>query len=245
MKFISGLALLLTVVFLAAWSPLETSNESIIRLSINDQDFCSGAVVSKSKKNFSYVATAAHCAAGTAQSVLVKTELPNGETQSKYIKTFPQIEIKQDRVDSEGNVYLSVSSVAYFVRYDLVYDVAIYKIASTPGLFKPVKLSTTKVHYGDKVYSMGMPLALWGTIADGIISKPKLGNVQGIPDFIPRDAIVHTAFMKPGSSGGALLNDQGELIGLTNWSGPNGGPNLATRVSHVIDLLKVISNENK
>ncbi len=226
-----------SILVLAAWAPLETSNNSVVRLSLDERDFCSGVIVSEE-----YMATAAHCADSTAIPVEEKVYLPNGKFTIKYYTVYPDIEVKQNRVGDNGVTYLVLTTKAYFVRSDPSNDVAIYRVESYPGLFVPVVLSTADIRYGDKVYAMGMPLAIWGTISSGEVAKPRLGNVQGLPDYIPQDAIVHTAYMKPGISGGGLFNDKGELIGLTNW-GISGGPYLATRVSHVIDLLKEIKNE--
>ena len=44
------------------------------------------------------------------------------------------------------------------------------------------------------------------------------------------------AFIDSGSSGGALLNDRGELIGLTNWIG-GGGEKVASPVANIIRLM--------
>ena len=237
-KFCTALVAL-SVLILAAWTPLETSNNSVVRLSLDEQDFCSGVVISEE-----YMVTAAHCADATAIPSEKKVYRPDGKFDIKYFTSYPALQIKQDRTTEDGRVYLILETEATFVRSDPVYDVAIYRIVSYPGLFNPAPLSTTEVKYGDKVYAMGMPMAIWGTISSGEVSKPRLGNTQSIPPYIPQDAIVHTAYMKGGISGGGLFNDKGELIGLTNW-GLAGGPYMATRVSHVIDLLNEVKNENE
>ncbi len=226
------------ILFLAAWSPLETSNNSVTRLSLDDRDFCSGVIVERINEDFVYMATAAHCADATAIPAEKKIYLPNGSYKIKYYSIYPKLRIKQDKVDENGNVISSVDMDASFVQEDTVNDVAIY-IVYDAGFTVPASLFVSDVKYGDKVYAMGMPLAIWGTISSGEVSKPRLGKVQGLPEYIPQDAIVHTAYMKGGISGGGLFNEHGALIGLTNWGLP-GGPYLATRVSHVIDLLKEI-----
>ena len=244
-KALASFAIVLTVLFLSAWTPVETSNKSIVRLSLDGKDFCSGVIVERIDADFVYMATAAHCADATSKIKSVKVELPNGQVKEKFLNIFPPLRIKTDIVDEEGNVTVSIEADGRFVKLTNIFDVAIYRVYAPVEMvpWEPARFGDGHVKYGDKVYSMGMPFALWGTVSDGIVSKPRVGKVQGIPEFIPQDAIVHTAYMKPGISGGGLFNDRGELIGLTNW-GQSGGPYLATRVSHVIDLLKEIKNEN-
>lgn len=241
-KTFATIGILLTTIFLTAWTPLETSNNSVVRLSMGDRDFCSGVVVEQVNKDFVYMATAAHCAEATSEWVETKVYLPTGKFKLVSKKVFPPIRVKQNKVTVDGKEIVFVNADARFVRWDVYNDVAIYKVLAPEGIFKPAPLNPNNVSYGDKVYAMGMPQAIWGTISSGEVTKPRLGNTQGVPNYIPQDAIVHTAYMRPGISGGGLFNDRGELIGLTNWGLP-GGPFMATRISHVIDLLKVIHED--
>ena len=242
-KAFASISILFTVLFLAAWTPLETSNNSVVRLSAYDRDFCSGVVVSRIDEDWVYVATAAHCAEATAIPMEEKVYLPNGKFKIKYYTAYPEIRVKQDKMSSEGIVGISINAAGHFVREDMANDVAIYKVLAPVGYVIPATLAVYEVKYGDKVYAMGMPFGIFGTISPGEVTKPRLGKIDNMPTYIPADAIVHTAYMKPGISGGGLFDAEGNLIGLTNW-GQSGGPYIATRVSHVIDLLKVI-NENK
>lgn len=241
-KFCTALVAL-SVFILAAWTPLETSNNSVVRLSLDDRDFCSGVIVERVNEDWVYMATASHCADATASPAEEKIYLPHGGYKIRYYTIYPKLRILQDKVDEEGKVTVSINMDASFVRADPANDVAIYLVFDA-GFTQPATLNVGPVKYGDKVYAMGMPMAIWGTISEGSVSKPRLGKTQGIPEYIPEDAIVHTAYMKGGISGGGLFNDTGALIGLTNW-GLAGGPYLATRVSHVIDLLEEIRNEDE
>ncbi len=66
---------------------------------------------------------------------------------------------------------------------------------------------STKV--GEKVYALGNPRGLESTISDGIISG--LRTIEG------EDVIQHTAPISPGSSGGALVDSRGLLLGMNSW----------------------------
>jgi S1-C subfamily serine protease len=83
---------------------------------------------------------------------------------------------------------------------------------------------------GDAIYVAGNPLGLEGTFSQGIIS----GIRQVGPDFL----FQITAPISPGSSGGPLLNEKGEVIGVA-VAAFKGGQNLnfAIPSSYLISLL--------
>ena len=68
---------------------------------------------------------------------------------------------------------------------------------------------SSKIKPGDTVYSIGHPFALAWTITRGIVSTfHKAENGVQI--------IQHDAGIAPGNSGGLLLNDRGELVGINS-----------------------------
>ena len=72
--------------------------------------------------------------------------------------------------------------------------------------------NSDNLHIGETIYAVGNPEGLEGTISDGIISGIRNQNPsQGIPD----SRIQITAPISPGSSGGAVLNAKGEVIGVS------------------------------
>ncbi|MEM6936470.1 MAG: Do family serine endopeptidase [Pseudomonadota bacterium] len=74
---------------------------------------------------------------------------------------------------------------------------------------------------GDYVLALGNPVGLGHTVTSGIVSaKGRNGlNIEAYEDFIQTDAAINR-----GNSGGALINLQGELIGInTAILGPGGG----------------------
>ena len=70
------------------------------------------------------------------------------------------------------------------------------------------------VQVGDWALAVGNPLGLESTLTAGIVSA--VGRTQGpaenISDFIQTDAAIN-----PGNSGGALVNIDGEVIGINTW----------------------------
>ena len=73
---------------------------------------------------------------------------------------------------------------------------------------------------GEEVYAIGSPMGLENTITKGIVSgyRTSLGDIKS-------SLIQIDASLSPGSSGGAIFNSKGELIGITAL-GLKGGNNL-------------------
>nr|WP_281721191.1 Do family serine endopeptidase [Nitrosomonas nitrosa] len=99
-------------------------------------------------------------------------------------------------------------------------DVAVVKIQA-------MKLPTvtwgdsSQLDVGDFVLAIGNPLGLSRTVTFGIVSAVGRADV-GVADF--EDFIQTDAPINPGNSGGALVNIQGELVGInTAIASPTGG----------------------
>ncbi len=92
-------------------------------------------------------------------------------------------------------------------------DFAILKIAGNGKVFAPAPIgSSSSMSVGDEVLAIGSPFGLSQTTTFGIVSNTRrtmtVGN-QTFTDFIQTDAPTN-----PGSSGGALVNVKGEVIGI-------------------------------
>jgi S1-C subfamily serine protease len=73
---------------------------------------------------------------------------------------------------------------------------------------------------GQRVYAIGNPFGLSGTMTRGIISAIRsVRSPAGVPI---EDAIQTDASVNPGNSGGPLLNSRGEVIGITTMIASNG-----------------------
>lgn len=110
---------------------------------------------------------------------------------------------------------------AKLVGSDAPSDLAVLKINAT-GL-PTVRLGNTdRVRVGDVVLAIGNPLGVGQTVTMGIISAKgrATGNSDGsFEDFLQTDAPINQ-----GNSGGALVNTQGELVGINSQIlTPSGG----------------------
>jgi len=108
---------------------------------------------------------------------------------------------------------------ATIVGSDKGHDLALLQI-NAPNL-QPVTLSdSTDLVVGQKVYAIGNPFGLNGTMTRGIISS--IRSIRG-PEGAPiEDAIQTDAAINPGNSGGPLLNSRGEVIGINTLIASNG-----------------------
>lgn len=99
-------------------------------------------------------------------------------------------------------------------------DVAVVKIQGS-HLPTAVWGDSSHLAVGDFVLAIGNPLGLSRTVTFGIVSAVGRADV-GVADF--EDFIQTDAPINPGNSGGALVNIQGELIGInTAIASPTGG----------------------
>ena len=108
---------------------------------------------------------------------------------------------------------------AKVVGTDRAHDLALLQI-SAPDL-QPVTLAdSTDLAVGQKVYAIGNPFGLAGTMTRGIISAIRpIRNSDNAPI---EDAIQTDAAINPGNSGGPLLNSRGEGIGINTMIATNG-----------------------
>jgi S1-C subfamily serine protease len=109
---------------------------------------------------------------------------------------------------------------AAVVTVDRGHDLALLKI-DAPNLV-PVTLAETSTGLivGQRVYAIGNPFGLSGTMTRGIISA--IRSVRGPDNNLIEDAIQTDASVNPGNSGGPLLNSRGEVIGITTMIASNG-----------------------
>lgn len=108
------------------------------------------------------------------------------------------------------------------IKYNSVFDLAVIRIDRTLNPI-PIYQGTKKLVRGQKVVAIGSPLGLFNSVSNGIISGFRtMGNV---------DMIQFTAPTSHGSSGGAVLNMYGEVIGIST-AGIDDGQNINLAVGY-------------
>ncbi|MCZ2817616.1 S1C family serine protease [Modestobacter sp. VKM Ac-2984] len=112
---------------------------------------------------------------------------------------------------SAGTVY-----DATVVGTDPSNDLAVVKLSDAAGLTAAVFADSEAVQVGDLAVAIGAPLGLTNTVTDGIISATnravQAGSTQDESTVI--DALQTDAAINPGNSGGALVNADGEVVGI-------------------------------
>ncbi len=135
------------------------------------------------------------------------------------------------------NLYGENVSVEGVVAYDELADLAIIK-TKEPLDLNPVALTTgMSSRKGDKVVAIGSPYGLQNTVSDGLISGIRFENgVRYVQTSAPIDH---------GSSGGALFNEYGELVGITTSGHAKSSAELNFAVSSIHATLLMYSIEEE
>ena len=105
-------------------------------------------------------------------------------------------------------------------------DIAVVRAQSASKLTPIVIGSSANLQVGQKVVAVGSPLGLQGTVTDGIISalnRPVAASGDAQNQNTVLDAIQTDAAINPGNSGGALVNMNGELVGINSAIATLGG----------------------
>src|SRR5215472_3882297 len=101
---------------------------------------------------------------------------------------------------------------AQIVGTDPVHDLAVIQIP-TKNVPQAEIGDSKGLVVGQKVYAIGNPFGLSGTMTRGIISS--IRSLKGERGYID-EAIQTDAAINPGNSGGPLLNGQGQVIGINS-----------------------------
>ncbi|MBO7463500.1 MAG: trypsin-like peptidase domain-containing protein [Bacteroidales bacterium] len=127
---------------------------------------------------------------------------PNGRAVSNY-HVFKGTLMGGEEIHlTDGRKLKIANVVAKSQKYDfIVFDVKTSKSVNY------IPLSTHKPQVGEKVYAIGSPLGLDNTFSSGEISQIRPNEDYQLQISVPIDH---------GSSGGALINQYGEVIGITS-----------------------------
>lgn len=131
---------------------------------------------------------------------------------------------------------------AEIVGTDPSTDLALIKINETDLPFLTYG-DSDKVRVGEWVLAVGNPFNLTSTVTAGIVSAKArdiniLGSNTAIESFIQTDAPVN-----PGNSGGALVNTNGELIGINAAIASNTGSYTGYSFAIPVNLVKKVMND--
>src|SRR6266699_2871486 len=131
---------------------------------------------------------------------------------------------------------------ATVVGTDRSHDLAIIQIKA-PDLAAMTLGDSRNLQVGQKVYAIGNPFGLAGTLTSGIVSS--IRSVQE-PNGVNIDEAIQTdAAINPGNSGGPLLNSHGEVIGINTMIAGNPGIDQSAGIGFAIPIntAKAVLND--
>jgi putative serine protease PepD len=161
------------------------------------------------------------------------------------------------------------SAEATILGRDPATDLAVIQATDVDGLTPATLGSSADLHVGDTVLAIGSPLGLDGSVSAGIVSalgraitlqgeqeqpspfgggQPSGGGTTAVIDAIQTDAAIN-----PGNSGGALINADGEVVGIntaiaslaqgTTSQGGNIGVGFAIPIDTARDIATQLATE--
>jgi len=131
---------------------------------------------------------------------------------------------------------------ATVIGTDRSHDLAVIQIKAED--LTPMVLGDSRnLQVGQKVYAIGNPFGLSGTLTRGIVSS--IRSVQE-PDGVRIDEAIQTdAAINPGNSGGPLLNWHGQVIGINTMIASNPGVEQSAGIGFAIPIntAKAVLND--
>lgn len=127
---------------------------------------------------------------------------------------------------------------AKLVGVDAITDLA---LLNTRFRGKPIRFAdSSKVKVGDIVLAIGNPFGVGQTLTQGIVSRTNSGHITENPldEFIQSDAAIN-----PGNSGGAMIDVDGNLIGINTMNISLGGGSDGIGLSVPSNLVKNIIDQ--
>ncbi|MGK2310238.1 S1C family serine protease [Cutibacterium sp. V970] len=170
-------------------------------------------------------------------AITVRTGHGGGEGSGVVVDTSGNIVTNNHVVAdaaSGGELTVSMGNKTYeakVVGTDPSTDLAVIRVTNPPKSMKPISFAdSSKLTVGSPVMAVGNPLGLSGSVTTGIISalnrpvattnRSNSGDLLSSRDsssgVVVTNAIQTSAAINPGNSGGALVNSDGELIGINS-----------------------------
>lgn len=130
--------------------------------------------------------------------------------------------------------YIEVS----LIKYNTELDIAILQMNPSIHKFKPMKTAdSSKISTGDKVYAIGNSANYGLSMSEGIIGSPLINIVY---NQVNRSVIQANINITEGNSGGALVDDNGCLIGITTFRTKDNSGNVIYGISYCIPINAVL-----
>lgn len=146
--------------------------------------------------------------------------------------------VVEDAEDIQVTLWNAKQYPATMVGHDAEHDIAILNIEAPAEELFPITFGTSEnLKVGQRVYALGNPFGLGGTITTGIISALNRTLPSRVPGRDLQSIIQTDAALNPGNSGGPLLDTSGRLIGMNvaiaTKSGQSAGLGFAIPINRI------------
>lgn len=153
-------------------------------------------------------------------------------------------------IDEATTVSVTLNNQTYdaqVVGFDESSDLAVLKIAADANTLSPMTIGdSSKLVVGEWVMSIGSPFGLDQSVSEGIVSSLYRSTMlqDSNQNTIYTNLIQTDAAINPGNSGGALVNADGELVGINSIiessSGSSSGVGFAIPSNYVSEIADTI-----
>lgn len=144
--------------------------------------------------------------------------------QMEEYKTFESISIRFAFEENYREVQL--------VKYDKDLDIAVLKIKNTDCDFKPVKIRDSQnLRAGNDIYAIGNLNNVGISLTSGIVSNPSINVAY---NGKTRNVIQCNLTIADGNSGGALVDVNGKLIGITTFRLKDSSQNVIYGIAYCV-----------
>lgn len=128
------------------------------------------------------------------------------------------------------------------IKFDTDKDLAVLKLEDKNCGYKAIKFANfSKVKIGQEVYAIGNLNNVGISLTKGNISNKKL-NVEY--NGVSRDVIQCDITIAEGNSGGALINSNGELVGITTFRLKDSSNNVIYGIAYCVPVSTVLEYIN-
>jgi len=160
-------------------------------------------------------------------------------TADGYIVTNNHVVESAERIEV---LYNKKVYPAELVGTDPSTDLAVLKIKES-GLPAITLGQSSALGVGEWVVAVGNPFSLTSTVTVGIVSA-KGRSINVVADKFPIESFIQTdAAINPGNSGGALVNKNGELVGINTAILSRTGSYTGYAFAVPVDIVKKVVND--
>lgn len=211
-----------------AWDTAEL-NKTVEQTNFIVERGCSGTLIDKEKR---LILTNYHCIDDKVTFVERDVLQPDGSLKKVKFRKYEDVTVAQKKYDGFSQTG-QLSFVAEIVAEAKTRDLAVLKVkGELPNtLASPLRPENKKVVRGDKVYIVGNPLGEDASLVVGYVSSVNRAFDFPWTDGARLPMIQMSGGLAGGNSGGALYNNDGELIGV-----PAAGYPMANHIGFAIPM---------